>query len=65
MASFGLSRSPDQGLREGQPRLWFDIGAKDMDVDANFASGGLERHPVRLTGEVRLLLEALAAHAID
>ena len=60
MASFGLSRSQGQGLRDDQSRLWFDIGVKDMDVDANFAPGSLQRHPVRLTEEVRQRLDALA-----
>lgn len=65
MASLGLSRSQGQGLRDGQPRLWFDFGAREMDIDANFASGGLLRHPIQLTDEVRQLLDALAKHEID
>ena len=65
MASFGLSRSHEQGLREDQPRLWFDIGPSEMDVDANFGDGELLGHPVRLTAEVRKLLDGLAQCAID
>ena len=65
MASFGLSRSRSQGLRDGQPRMWFDIGSTEMDVDANFASGSLQQHPIQLTEEVSQLLEALAKHEID
>lgn len=65
MAAFGLSRSQGQGLREGQPRLWFDLGAREMDVDANFASGDLQRHPVQLTKELRRLLDALAEYPVD
>jgi hypothetical protein len=34
-------------------------------VDANFASGGLKRHPIQLTQDVRQLLDALAEQAID
>jgi hypothetical protein len=64
MSILGLSRSRRQGLREGQPRLWFEFNGAEMDVDANFAPGGLNRHPIRLTPEVRRLLDTLAAEAI-
>lgn len=65
MASFGLSRAVGHGLRDGQLRVWFDIGATEMDVDANFGSGNLQRHPVELTEEVRSLLDALAERELD
>jgi hypothetical protein len=65
MSIFGLSRSRDQGLRDGQLRLWFEFNPPGMDVDANFASGGLKRHPIQLTQDVRQLLDALAEQAID
>ena len=64
MSILGLSRSGEQGLRDGQPRLWFEFGADDMDVDANFAPGSLKRHPIRLTPEVRHLLDTLANQPI-
>jgi hypothetical protein len=65
MSIFGLSRSRDQGLRDGQLRLWFEFNATEMDIDANFASGGLKRHPIQLTKDVQQLLDALADHAIE
>ena len=65
MSIMGLSRSQDQGLRDDQPRIWFAFNGKDMDVDANFASGGLKQHPIDLTPEVRQLLDALSAQAIE
>lgn len=65
MSIFGLSRSRDQGLRDAQPRLWFEFNPPEMDVDANYAPGGLKRHPIQLTQDVRQLLDTLAKEAID
>lgn len=64
MSIMGLSRSRDQGLRDDQPRLWFAFNRSDMDVDANFAAGGLKGHPIELTPAVRQLLDALAGKAV-
>lgn len=63
MSIMGLSRSRDQGLRDDQPRLWFEFNGTEMDVDVNYASGGLKGHPIQLTPEVRQLLDALAGLA--
>lgn len=65
MSIMGLSRSRDQGLRDDQPRLWFEFNREEMDVDANFASGGLKGHPIRLTEEVQQLLNALAGQSFE
>jgi len=65
MSIMGLSRSRDQGLRDGQPRLWLAFNDSEMDVDANFSTGGLKHHPIRLTPELRQLLDALAQQPLD
>lgn len=60
MSIMGISRSREQGLRDDQPKLWFEFNGTSMNVDANFGSGGLKNHPILLTPEVRQLLDALA-----
>ncbi|MGB0580982.1 MAG: hypothetical protein ACPGVU_14885 [Limisphaerales bacterium] len=65
MSIMGLSRSRDQGLRDDQPRIWFGFNRADMDVDANFEPGGLKGHAIKLTAEVRSLLDALANLALE
>jgi len=65
MSIMGLSRSREQGLRDDQARIWFAFNRDTMDVDANFGPGGLKDHPIRLTPEVRGLLDALAARELE
>ena len=65
MSIFGLSRSRDQGLREDQPRLWFEFNAVEMDVDANFATGWFKHHPIQLTPDIGRLLDTLVKYPIE
>ena len=65
MSSLGLSRSRRHGLRADQPQIWFHFDAPEMDVEALFAAPGLKRQPLRLTDELRQLLDKLVRYDIE
>lgn len=66
MTSLGLSRSRRHGLRRDQPSLWFFFDKSEtMTVEPTFAPKKLENHPIRLTADVKQLLDKLVEFAID
>lgn len=66
MTTLGVSRSRRHGLREGQPNLWFDFHKNGaMTVHSSFSAEPLKQHPIRMTNDVRTLLDSLVRCQID
>jgi len=65
LSSLGLSRSRRHGLRTEQHCIWFEFHDSVMGVHADFATAGLERHPIQFTKDVQRFLDALVDFEID